>query len=82
MREHRVNCVVLNYPSRIGSYKWRRAGISIIQVENLDQAYIRLAKFYSSQFPIPRIEVIGSSGKTTTKEMMTILMPTLIPRDC
>jgi UDP-N-acetylmuramoyl-tripeptide--D-alanyl-D-alanine ligase len=70
LKNHDVRCVVVNYPNILTTEKWRRSGIAIIEVKNLDFAYMALAKFYRGQFSIPRIQVIGSSGKTTTTKMI------------
>jgi len=67
---HGVKCVMVKEDNRLNPYKWSNAGISIIEVQNLNRAYRELAMFYRSQFQIPLIQVIGSSGKTTTKEMI------------
>lgn len=62
--------------------KWEKSSIGIIAVESLTESYIALAKKYRLNFKIPFIEVTGSSGKTTTKEMIgSVLnekMPTLV----
>lgn len=62
--------------------KWKRKGINVIEVPHMTEPYIKLSRIYRSQFDIPFIEVIGSSGKTTTKEMIGAVlnekMPTLV----
>ena len=67
---HGVNCVMIKAGTRLDPDKWSRAGISIIEVPSLNRAYRELATFYRAQFHIPLVQVIGSSGKTTTKEMI------------
>ncbi len=44
--------------------------IIIIQVANVDEAYWRFVHFYRNQFHIPIVAITGTSGKTTTKEMI------------
>jgi len=44
--------------------------VIIIQVRNADEAYWRFVHYYRSQFDIPVIAITGTSGKTTTKEMI------------
>ncbi|TKI62878.1 UDP-N-acetylmuramoyl-tripeptide--D-alanyl-D-alanine ligase [Lysinibacillus mangiferihumi] len=44
--------------------------VIIIQVENTDEAYWKFVHYYRSQFEIPVIAITGTSGKTTTKEMI------------
>ncbi|MEK5333011.1 MULTISPECIES: Mur ligase family protein [unclassified Lysinibacillus] len=44
--------------------------VIIIQVENADEAYWKFVHYYRSQFEIPVIAITGTSGKTTTKEMI------------
>ena len=44
--------------------------LSIIKVPNLEAAYWQFIFFYRSQFKLPIVAVTGTSGKTTTKEMI------------
>ncbi|WP_053956889.1 UDP-N-acetylmuramoyl-tripeptide--D-alanyl-D-alanine ligase [Inediibacterium massiliense] len=44
--------------------------ISIIKVKNTLQALQDLARYYASKFSIPIIGVTGSTGKTSTKDMI------------
>lgn len=44
--------------------------ITIIKVENLDEAYWKFINDYRDSIDIPIIAVTGTSGKTTTKEMI------------
>lgn len=62
--------MIVKSPSCLNAYKWEKAGIAIIEVNNLARAYLRLARYYRERFSLPCIQVIGSSGKTTTKEMV------------
>lgn len=41
-----------------------------IKVENLEEAYWKFVNFYRSQFNVPVVAITGTSGKTTTKEMI------------
>lgn len=45
-------------------------GLSIIQVENTVKALQMLAKSYRERFQIPIVALTGSSGKTTTKNIL------------
>lgn len=45
-------------------------GVAVIRVPDTMVALKNLATDYLSQFPIPKIGVTGSTGKTTTKEML------------
>ncbi|MCT4621326.1 MAG: UDP-N-acetylmuramoyl-tripeptide--D-alanyl-D-alanine ligase [Marinisporobacter sp.] len=45
-------------------------GLSIIRVKDTLKALQDLAKYYVSKFPIPIIGVTGSTGKTSTKEII------------
>jgi len=45
-------------------------GMSIIKVENTLVALQRLAGYYRKKFDIPVVAVTGSTGKTTTKDMI------------
>ncbi len=44
--------------------------VTIVKVANTDEAYWNFVHFYRSQFDIPIIAITGTSGKTTTKEMI------------
>ncbi len=44
--------------------------ISIIRVEDINEAYWKFVEFYRNLFKIPVIGVTGTCGKTTTKEMI------------
>lgn len=59
--------------------KWKEAGIGVIEVEHLTENYISLAKMYRNKLNVPFVEVIGSSGKTTTKEMIGAVVNAAIP---
>ncbi|MDZ5472997.1 Mur ligase family protein [Bacillus sp. 31A1R] len=50
------------------------SGLTIIQVENLDQAYWSFIHHYRSMFELPVIAITGTSGKTTTKEMTKYIL--------
>ncbi|MFJ7951706.1 UDP-N-acetylmuramoyl-tripeptide--D-alanyl-D-alanine ligase [Lysinibacillus sp. NPDC096418] len=44
--------------------------VILIKVANVEDAYWKFVHFYRSQFNIPVIAITGTSGKTTTKEMI------------
>lgn len=44
--------------------------IITIKVTNADEAYWKFVNFYRDQFNIPVVAITGTSGKTTTKEMI------------
>lgn len=46
------------------------AAIPVIKVEDALQALGDVARFWRKQHPIPLVAVVGSNGKTTTKEMV------------
>ncbi|WP_051541120.1 UDP-N-acetylmuramoyl-tripeptide--D-alanyl-D-alanine ligase [Caldalkalibacillus mannanilyticus] len=48
--------------------------ISLIRVENTEQALQKLAAYYRQKLTIPIIGITGSNGKTTTKDMVTQLL--------
>lgn len=68
--DNKVAGIVIDKPHNLNKKVWNEKGISVIEVQHMSYAYIELAKAYRKQFHIPFIEVIGSSGKTTTKEMI------------
>jgi len=41
----------------------------VIRVQSTAQALLDLAEYYAARFPIPKIAVTGSAGKTTVKDM-------------
>ncbi|WP_026694594.1 Mur ligase family protein [Peribacillus kribbensis] len=43
---------------------------TVIKVKDVEKAFWRFTSFYRSQFNIPVVAVTGTSGKTTTKEMI------------
>lgn len=45
-------------------------GCTIIKVEDVQTAYWEFVKYYRSLFKIPVVAVTGTSGKTTTKDMI------------
>lgn len=65
-----VSSIVVETLHNLNINKWIKMDIGIIQVNDRQDAYVKLAKYYRDKFKIPFIEVIGSSGKTTTKEMI------------
>lgn len=74
LRKRNVYCVIVRNRNVISVPLWKKSGITVIQVNSLLHAYFALAKFYSRLFLIPRIQVVGSSGKTTTKEMIGTML--------
>ncbi len=44
--------------------------VIMIQVANAEEAYWKFVHFYRNQFHIPIVAITGTSGKTTTKEMI------------
>lgn len=71
--------VIVKRPHNLNTNKWKDAKLVIIEVESLTETYLTLSKVYRAQFKIPFIEVIGSSGKTTTKEMIGAVLNAKIP---
>ncbi len=65
-----ISGIVIGNVHLLDIEKWAAYGIGIIQVASSKKAVYHLAKLYRSGFHIPFIQVIGSSGKTTTKEMI------------
>ncbi|MDD4802967.1 MAG: Mur ligase family protein [Syntrophomonas sp.] len=82
LKNYDVGCLIVRSPNILSPGIFHAAGITIIEVSNLSRAYRSLANFYRDQFSIPVVQVIGSSGKTTTKEMIGAVLkekfPTLI----
>jgi UDP-N-acetylmuramyl pentapeptide synthase len=70
LKRNHVQCLVVTHPTKLPIEEFKKSGIAIIKVSSVKHAYMVLARFYSSQFLIPRIQVTGSTGKTTTKNMI------------
>ena len=51
-------------------------GIVCIEVDNTLVAYQNLARYHRRRFDIPVVAITGSSGKTTTKEMVAAVLGT------
>ena len=51
-------------------------GIVCIEVDNTLTAYQQLARYHRRRFDIPVVAITGSSGKTTTKEMVAAVLST------
>lgn len=80
LHKHGATCVIVTSSRRLTLQKWRKAHLSVIQVANLYRAHQALARAYRRQLNIPFIQVIGSAGKTTTKEMIgAVLQESLNP---
>lgn len=79
LRRNNAAGVIVKKPHDFNINRWRASKISIIEVESLTETYLALSKHYRDQFNIPFIEVIGSSGKTTTKEMIGAILNAKIP---
>lgn len=74
LKQYNVSGIVVRKHHNLNIEKWKNAKIGVIEVSHLTDSYIELCKVYRSQFNIPFIEVIGSSGKTTTKEMIGAIL--------
>lgn len=68
--KYHVACILVRDQKLLDLSKWRKNDISVIEVSKLSKAYLALARAYRRQLTIPFIQVIGSAGKTTTKEMI------------
>lgn len=71
--------VVVREPCRLNIDQWREAGIGIVEVNNSVMFQIALAKIYRTKFDIPFVQVIGSAGKTTTKDMIGAVLNAGMP---
>lgn len=50
--------------------------LTVIKVSNLERAYWEFVQYYRDLFQIPIIAITGTSGKTTTKEMIKHILAT------
>lgn len=71
--------IVVNEHYPLNTEKWSNAGLGIIKVRYVNMAFNKMAMLYRSRFDIPVIQVIGSSGKTTTKEMIGAILQYNMP---
>ncbi|MFH0877379.1 MAG: UDP-N-acetylmuramoyl-tripeptide--D-alanyl-D-alanine ligase [Candidatus Omnitrophota bacterium] len=62
-----AKAIVFSDARKVGSFQ---EGVVYIQVPETTQALGAIARFHRRRFDIPIIAVTGSSGKTTTKEML------------
>ena len=44
--------------------------VTVIKVNSSEEAYWKFVRYYRSLFQIPIVAITGTSGKTTTKEMI------------
>ncbi len=74
--------IVVKRPCFFDVNRFKQAGIGIIETGNTIMYQIALARLYRTKLDIPVIQVIGSAGKTTTKDMigavLTAEMPVLV----
>lgn len=54
----------------------RLEGLTVIKVKDTEEAYWRFVKDYRNLFQIPVVAITGTSGKTTTKEMIRHILST------
>lgn len=70
-----ANCpscaVVTDKPFNIGMFS---DNITVVQVVDINIAYLKFIDFYRALFNIPVIGVTGTCGKTTTKEMIVHIL--------
>ncbi|WP_066295210.1 UDP-N-acetylmuramoyl-tripeptide--D-alanyl-D-alanine ligase [Bacillus sp. FJAT-29937] len=62
--------IVISRKHKFHINKFAQAGIGVLEVNNRKKAFRNMARIYRRQFSIPITQVIGSSGKTTTKELI------------
>jgi len=48
--------------------------VIVVEVKNIKEAYWKFVSYYRSLFDIPIIGITGTSGKTTTKEMVKYIL--------
>jgi UDP-N-acetylmuramoyl-tripeptide--D-alanyl-D-alanine ligase len=71
--------VVVRMPCSFVIERWQESGIGVIEVDNSIMFQIALAKVYRMKFNIPFVQVIGSAGKTTTKDMIGSVLKAGMP---
>lgn len=66
------SCVIVT--DRPDLFQELREYFTIIAVKNSKVAFDRFIKYYRSLFPIPVVGITGTTGKTTTKEMVAHIL--------
>ncbi|MEA4926221.1 MAG: UDP-N-acetylmuramoyl-tripeptide--D-alanyl-D-alanine ligase [Syntrophomonadaceae bacterium] len=74
LKRSNVRCLVIKTSTLLNIDRWKATGLAIIQVDKVQRAFRILSKLYRAQFHIPFIQVIGSSGKTTTTGMIHAIL--------
>lgn len=70
LSRYQAAAVVAEAPCRLDASRWAENKIGIIEVTDIRAAYIALSEAYRAQFDFPTVEIIGTFGKTITKEMI------------
>jgi UDP-N-acetylmuramoyl-tripeptide--D-alanyl-D-alanine ligase len=70
LRLHKCSGIITSKSYPLNLEKFSSSGIGVIVVNNIYKAYFDIVRFHRKQFNIPFVQVIGSSGKSTTKEMI------------
>lgn len=74
-----VHALLVPSAQNIRPEPWSQAGVAVAAVPHMVSALTRLAAFHRSHHDIPIVQVVGSAGKTTTKEMITSLLRQNMP---
>jgi len=76
LETYKVSGIIIDNCDLIDLKNLSSKGIGVILVKNLNKSYEDIVQLYRKQFDIPFVQVIGSSGKTTTKEMLGSILRT------
>lgn len=79
LTKHKVSGLVKSHEQYLNLELWGNAGITVIEVRDVKLAYLDIAAYYRKHLSIPFIQVIGSAGKTTTKEMIGEVLKAEMP---
>lgn len=74
MSKYKIAGIVVDKETKIDRSKWEKESIGIIKVENLQHSFYQVVKYIRKAVDIPMIEVIGTTGKTSTKEMIKCIL--------
>lgn len=77
--QRRRSCLIVPAEFQYHANLWRGTGVSIIQVPNTRQALYAVASHVRENLSVPVVQISGSAGKSTTKEMLEEILHRFYP---